>query len=129
MATVRTLIINTYYQIHIKIFLHTGTNCPLIKYIYNIYIIINKLTRGQLRGQVGDKQGQMAKCPLSQNNAKGTKIIMSPVCPQLSPCLSPDYNLINQYIICISGDKWLNMFSDIQFNDLHYQQYQKTLNR
>ena len=129
MATVRTLIINTYYQIHIKIFLHTGTNCPLINYIYNIYIIINKLTKGQLRGQARDNQGQMVKRPLRQNNVKGTKFIMSPICPHLSPRLSPDYNIINQYIICISGDKWLNMCSDIQFNVLHYQQYQKTLNR
>jgi len=129
MATVRTLIINTYYLINIKIFLHTGPDCPLIKYIYNIYIIINKLIKGQLRGQAGDKQGQMVKCPLSQNNAKRTKIIMAPVCPQLSPCLSPDYNIINQYIICISGDKWLNMCSDIKFNNRHNQQYQKTLIR
>ena len=80
MATVRTLII-TYYLIHIKIFLHTGTNCPLILYINDIYIIINKLTRGQLRGQARDKQGQMVKCPLRQNNSKGTKNIMSPICP------------------------------------------------
>ena len=117
MAAPRTLIFSPFYLIHIKIFLHTGTNCPLIKYIYNIYIIINKLIRGQLRGQAGDMQGQRVKCPLWQNNANGTKIIMSPVCPQLSPCLSPDYNIINQYIICISGDKLLNMCSDIQFND------------
>jgi len=108
MATVRTLIINTYYQIHIKIFLHTGTNCPFNIHIYNIYIIINKLTRGQLRGQARDKQGQMVKCPLRQNNAKGTKIIMSPICPQLSPCLSPIYNINIQCINYILGDKWLN---------------------
>jgi hypothetical protein len=58
--------------------------------IYIIYIIINKLTRGQLRGQQGDKQGQMVKCPLGSENAKGTKVEMSPVvpkCPHVCPLL------------------------------------------
>jgi hypothetical protein len=128
MATIKTLIINSYFLKQGYVIHHMETICPYLSYIFIIYIIINKLAVGQIKGQAWDIQGQIVKCPLSQKNAKGTQFNMSSQCPQLSPCLSLAYNINNLRIRYILGDKCLNKCPAMQYLSIKSKCLEKMTN-